>query len=257
VPAELITGAGRLARLADLPPPDHDPAEAREAADRILDRPEYRWAEGRSLIERIGDWLAEQVDRLLGPLGVAPGGVPVWVGWVVLAVLVAVVALLVFRSRSGWRRDRAPRSADDGRVVVALGDDAVDWAAEAARCEAEGRWREALRARYRVLVGALAERGVIGDLVGRTAGELVADVRVGSPATARAFAPATELFEEAWYGGAPVGPTDLDRFAAVADAAVRAASSRSPEGTLVSAGAGAGGRGTADPAGDPTGTGAP
>ncbi|HET6953324.1 MAG TPA: DUF4129 domain-containing protein, partial [Acidimicrobiales bacterium] len=57
-------------------------------------------------------------------------------------------------------------------------------------------------------------RGVIPDLVGRTAGELVTDVRAGAPAAAGAFAAATALFEASWYGHAPTGPAERDRFAA-------------------------------------------
>ena len=117
----------------------------------------------------------------------------------------------------------------EARVVVAAGDDAVDWAAEVDRCESLGLWRDALRARYRVLVGELARRGVIGDLVGRTAGELVAEVRVTSPGAAPAFAAATEVFEAAWYGGVPSGPVERDRFVRLADE-VRASAGRTSEG---------------------------
>ncbi len=216
-----------VGRRADLPPPDHDPAQAREAADQILARPEYQWSDDRSLVERIGEWVADQVGRLTAPFGVGAGGVPVWVGWLVLALLVAVVGLLIYRSRAGWRRDRAAAPSGGRRVLVSAGEGTVDWAAEVARCEAAGLWREALRARYRVLVGELARRRIIGDLVGRTAGELVAEVRVTSPAATPSFAAATDLFEAAWYGGVSVGPADRDRFAVLADQ-VRAAADRSP-----------------------------
>jgi hypothetical protein len=214
---------------ADLPPPDHDPAEAREAADQILSRPEYRWTDDRNLLERIGEWVADQLGRLSAPFGVGTGGVPVWVGWLVLIVLATLVGVLIYRSRAGWRRTRASGAAGGSRVVVSADEDAIDWAAEVVRCEAAGRWREALRARYRVLVGELARRGVIGDLVGRTAGELVGEVRQTSPAAAPSFAAATDAFEVAWYGGAEVGPDERDRFARLAGEA-RAAADRSPDG---------------------------
>lgn len=210
-------------RLSDLPPPRHDPAEAREAADRILSRPEYRWEDDRALLDRIGEWVADQVGRITAPFGLGGAGLPAWVGWLVLVALVAVVALLIHRRRGGWRRDRLRDAAGGGRVVVSAGEEAVDWVAEVERCEAEGRWREALRARYRVLVGELAARGVIGDLVGRTAGELLAEVRATAPVAATDFGAATALFEAAWYGGVEVGPADRDRFVRLADAARAAA----------------------------------
>lgn len=217
-------------RLLDLPPPEHTPEEARRAADEILSRPEYDWSSGddRPLLDRVAEplrrvaeWIADRLESLLSGLGVEVGGVPTWVGWVVLALLVAGVAWLVWRSRGTWRSPGVP---DDGadRVLVSVEDDVVDWESEAARCEAEGRWREALRARYRVLVGDLAEREVVGDLVGRTARELVDELRGAAPAAAPAFAAATDLFEDVWYGGAPAGPAERDRLVALADK-VRAA----------------------------------
>jgi hypothetical protein len=220
----------RWGPLTDLPPPQHTPGEARDAADDILDRPEYDWSDQRSLLERVRDWFGDRLDDLLGAVGISGGGVPAWLAWTVLVLIVLVVAYLVYRSRAGLRRDRVRVGDGAGSVVVAPGEEAVDWAAEAARCEAEGRWREALRARYRVLVGDLADRGVIGDLVGRTSGELSAEVGAGSPAAARAFGPATAMFEDAWYGAAPVGRDDLARFTGLAEAAVAAAGRSSKSG---------------------------
>jgi Domain of unknown function (DUF4129) len=233
VPADLIGAAARhlAVRLpvltGDLPPPDHEPGEARDAADRILSQGRYQWHDDRSLLERIGDWVAEQVGRLVAPFGIATGGVPTWVGWLVLVALAALVGALIYRARGGWRRDAVGRGSGDARIVVDPGDGTVDWAAEAARCESQGRWREALRARYRVLVGDLAGRRVIGDLVGRTAGELLADVRTAAPPAGPAFRRATDMFEATWYGGADVGPADLARFAEVAGEVLAAARARS------------------------------
>lgn len=216
-------------RLLDLPPPEHTPAEARRAADEILSRPEYQWSDDRTILERAAEWVTERLESLLSGLGLGVAGIPTWVGWVVLALLAALVAWLVWRNRSAWRR--SPRVSEDGagKVLVSVDDEAVDWEAEVARCEAEGRWRDAVRARYRVLVGDLAGRGVIGDLVGRTARELVDDVRAGAPQAAAAFAAATDLFEDVWYGGAPAGPAERDRLAALADEARAAVAGRRAE----------------------------
>ncbi|HEX8804489.1 MAG TPA: DUF4129 domain-containing protein, partial [Acidimicrobiales bacterium] len=186
--------------LPDLPPPEHDPAEVRRIADEILDQSRYDVR--TNPLQSAADWVAEQLARLVGPLGV--GSVPVWVGWVVLGLLVAAVAWVVVRAARTFTRDVRP-DRPTGTVVVDAGERAVDWAAEAARHEAAGRWHEALRCRYRVLVGELARRNVIPDLVGRTAGEYVADVRANRPAAAGPFAAATGLFETVWYGGAPAG----------------------------------------------------
>lgn len=255
---EIARALGALARWTsprpagwrgELPPPDHTPERAREVADDVLARREYQWRDDRSLFDRIGEWLSDQLEKLVSPFGLGAGGVPVWVGWLVLALLVALAGLLIYRARSGWRRDRrVPSGGDRDRIVVSAGDESIDWAAEVRRCEAAGLWRDALRARYRVLVGELARRELIGDLVGRTAGELVADVEAAAPGVAAPFRGATRLFEEAWYGGEPVGPAGRDRFAVLADA-VRAAADRAGDARrAATAGAGRSGAPPAVPA---------
>jgi hypothetical protein len=220
------SAAGTAGRWRDLPPPEHDPDEARRAADHILARPEYQWDDGsRDPISRLADWLAEQLNELLGATG-SQAVLPAWVGWLVLMLLVGLIVLVVYRNRHHLWRDRVTERAAD-HVVVDEGEADVDWAAEAERNEASGRWREGLRCRYRALIGALAERDVIADLVGRTAGEYARDVAARCPPASPAFAAATELFERACYGGADTGPAERDRFAAAA-ADVLAAVAASP-----------------------------
>jgi hypothetical protein len=210
----------------DLPEPTHDPERARQLADEILSRPEYQWSDDQTLFERIRDWIGDRLGGLGNSLAI--GGLPIWVGYVILGLLLAGLVYLLYRTRSAWLGAAGPgrRRGTEGRVVVSADEEAVDWPAEVERAEVEGRWRDALRARYRVLVGELAAAGVLGDLVGRTTGELVAEVRSAAPAAGIAFARATDLFEAAWYGGVPVGPADRDRFVPLADEA-RARATRS------------------------------
>ena len=217
-----LTRLAWLARWLDLPEPQHDPDEVRRRADEILSRQQYQWDdESRNPLERLADWIAEQLSKLTGSFG-GGGTLPTWVGWLVLGLLVLLIAFILFRLRGNLRRN--PRaSGTPGAVVVAEGEDRVDWAAEADRHEAAGRWREALRCRYRVLVGELSERGVIPDLVGRTAGEYVRDVGRTCPPASPAFRAATGLFEAAWYGGEDTGPAERDRFAQLAGEVLAAA----------------------------------
>ena len=98
------TLVARAGVLLDLPPPDHTPAEAREAADQVLQRSEYQWEQGESLLERVVEWIAERFADLLEPLGFGAGGLPVWIGWLVVVGLGALVGFLVFRARGGWSR---------------------------------------------------------------------------------------------------------------------------------------------------------
>jgi hypothetical protein len=234
MPADLVAaalGVGAGGAPAVLPPPDHTPGEARGAAARILARPEYRWASGESLHERVLGWVGDRFADLFGPLGFGSGGGPVVVGWLVLAGLCALVAYLVYRARGGWGRSvRRPAAAGGGRVALREGEAAVDWSSEAERAEREGRWRDALRARYRLLVGELARCGLVGDLTGRTTGELVADVRAAAPAAGPSFAAATDVFERTWYGGVAVGPVERDRLVALASEVLGAAGARAGAG---------------------------
>jgi hypothetical protein len=206
-------------RLADLPVPQHEPPEARRAADEVLSRPEYDWDEpSESPIESLARWIADRLDDVLpdGSFGVSGGSLPTWVGYAVLALLVLAVAFLLYRVRAGLRANRkAPRAVAD--VIIEAGEDRRDWASEALAFEEAGQWREGLRCRYRALVSELAARQVIPDLVGRTAGEFVGDVRRSRPAAGRPFRAATDLFEAAWYGGRDGGPEERDAFAALAD----------------------------------------
>jgi hypothetical protein len=200
--------------LDELPIPGHDPGSARDLADEILSRPEYREPEP-SLWERINEEIAELVGELLSLVGYGGGSVAPLVAWLVLAGLLAGLGALIWWAvRSGvWGEGRVRR--DQGDPVIVATDahrSARDWRSEAERHEAEGRWREGLLCRYRALVVELVEREVIPDQVGRTAGEYVRDVAEHHPAGSVPFTAATEQFEATWYGRAPTGPEERDRF---------------------------------------------
>jgi hypothetical protein len=212
--------------------PAHDPAQAREAADRILADDRYQWEdEGRSPLDDVARWLADRLDQILPDdlPGMSGGSLPTGVGYVVLGLLVALVLFLVWRARRGLAPRR--RGGDEADVVIDAGEEDHDWLADALAFEEAGNWRAGLRCRYRALVSELAAADVIPDLVGRTAGEFVADVRRTRPAAGRAFRAATDVFEAAWYGGRAGGTAERDEFEARA-AEVRAAVALGPSGPV-------------------------
>lgn len=191
-----------------LPPSQQDPAAVRELADRIL-------AEGRydrppkSIPDRVMEWIGDQLSRAFGSLVSSGGGtVLAWV--IVAAALAGVLYLLV---RHGRVSLSAVASPEEPEVMVELTRSAREWRTEAERLEAQGRWAEGLRSRYRGLVADLVRRGAIAEQAGRTAGEYVRDVADSLPEAASHLAAATELFEAAWYGGADTGPAEAARFA--------------------------------------------
>jgi hypothetical protein len=161
--------------------------------------------------------VSTEIGNLLGGLVHLGGGGTV-AGAVVaigVAALVVVMVWLIVRHWPGVpaRRGHRPVTIAAGRRARP----ADEWRAEAAAHEAAGRWREALRARYRALVADLAGRGVVDEIPGRTSGEYRRQVDVTVPAAAEPFDEATDLFEQTWYGTRPSGPHDQTRFDQLAD----------------------------------------
>jgi hypothetical protein len=200
-----------LARVAvDLPAPTADPARVRDLTKEILQRPEFR-PPRRSLLQAVWHWLATQLGKLLSQV-FGGSGAP-WAAVVVVVVVAAVVVGLVLmtarRRGRGGGRHRDP-------VVVFRGHGPArspgEWRADAAAHEAAGRWRDALRCRYRALVAELAGRGLVEEIPGRTTGEYRQDVNIVVPAAGPAFDGATDLFEQAWYGDGATGSDEQATF---------------------------------------------
>jgi len=155
-------------------------------------------------------------------------------------LLIAAVLLLVavIANRVGGRSSRAKHARDtaaddlpeddvEERVVaIDRSREPFDWRAEADEHRRAGRFREALRCRYRALVGDLARRGVIDEIPGRTTGEHRLQMHEVRPAVAPLFDEAAELFDGAWYGHYDVDEHDDDRFVVLAGQVMNAAEAR-------------------------------
>jgi hypothetical protein len=200
LPAQLLSVPG-----SDLPRPTTGGGAVRDAADRILARPEFD-EDQRSLLERARDWVFDRLDDLLGDLTGGGGGE--LLAWAVVVLLTVAAVVFAVRFTRGARRDPG---VTPGRPVVPRRT-AAEWRAEAESHEAAGRWRPALRCRYRALVADLAARGLVEEVPGRTTGEYRRQVDVALPDVAPAFEGATSLFEGAWYGGRDTGADDAARF---------------------------------------------
>ncbi|HEX4820190.1 MAG TPA: DUF4129 domain-containing protein [Acidimicrobiales bacterium] len=190
--------------------------EIRDRAHEILSRSEFGRHE--SLVQRVLDWVGEQLSRFTFGLGGGPGFLGDLIG---LLVLGGVIVLLVLLVRAFLRRNRAAREepADDLSIELEHGRAATDWRTDAERFEAAGQWREAMRARYRELVTALVEARVLADLPGRTTGEYLAEYAAARPAGRDAFEALTRLFEGVWYGGVTTGAQENEQFRRLANAA--------------------------------------
>jgi len=196
-----------------LPAPTVDPSRVRAATQQILNQPQFR-PPRRNVLQAAWHWLTTQLGKLLSSVfGGAGSFGSSWVTVIVVAVVAAAAIALVYvtvRHRRGGRSGRAA-----GPVVLrghGPSRSPADWRAEAAAHGAAGRWRDALRCRYRALVAELVGRGLVEEIAGRTSGEYRTDVNAVVPAAGPAFDGATDLFEQAWYGDRPIGPEDQDRF---------------------------------------------
>lgn len=196
----------------DLPVPQPNPAEISGRADDILSRAEFRQTE--SFLERASRWIDELLSDIVG--GLTGGGVGTLVSWLILVALVGALAWVVVRMSPVGALTRV---ADAEAVVATRGPSATEhrsaaeWRAEAERLATEGRYDEAIRARYRALLADLIQRGLVDDVAGRTAGEYRREVEtVAPPAAAASFGAATDVFQDVWYGPVRADRSELDRF---------------------------------------------
>lgn len=204
--------------LAELPTPDPPPGPVRDKADEILRDSQFHTGSSKSVMQRIVDWIADQITL---PFTAASGGNTV-VGFVILAAFLGLLVYVLSRLRFNL-----PKSASEIDVldvgVDAEEDRAADvWRSEAEAAEAAGEWKDALRARYRWLLGELFERQVLTNVPGRTPGEYRNDARHALSEAANDFASATDLFEAAWYGNETTGADENRRFRACAERVIAA-----------------------------------
>ncbi|MCY7299705.1 MAG: DUF4129 domain-containing protein [Ilumatobacteraceae bacterium] len=146
--------------------------------------------------------------------------------WVLLiAAVVGLVYMLVrwAATKSGRiaARKKSVVGDDEGDIVerdavaVDRSREPVNWRSEAEQHRLAGRYRDALRCRYRALVGDLARRGLIDEIPGRTTGEERAQLGLVTPAASAPFNCAADLFDGAWYGHEDVDAADDDHFQAL------------------------------------------
>ncbi len=203
----LFTGADPLE------PIDQDPDVVREEACRLVSRDQS---------------VCAPPDTTPPPKGSGASGVSLdWVGALLWLVLItAVLAMLAYlvrylMERSGRARARKKRAAgneddldqvEQAAVAIDRSREPTNWRAEADEHRRAGRYREAMRCRYRALVGDLARRGLIDEIPGRTTGEERSQLRRVQPDAGNPFTSAADLFDGAWYGHHAVDADDDDRF---------------------------------------------
>ncbi|WP_232246356.1 DUF4129 domain-containing protein [Kitasatospora mediocidica] len=167
---------------------------ARDAARNELLDPAYH-RHDPSLLQRVSDWLWDQLDRLLGSVGsAADSGGTGLVFFVVIAVLIGAALW--------WRLGRPGRAArTTAALFTADGPRTAAQHRAAARGHAEaGDWLQAVREQMRALIRALEERALLDARPGRTADEAAAEAGRFLPEHAAALHAAARCFDDVAFG---------------------------------------------------------
>ncbi|MGI8794416.1 MAG: DUF4129 domain-containing protein [Acidimicrobiales bacterium] len=204
-----FTAAAASVPPEQLPPPGPSAEEIRRTIEEVLSRPEFR--DETTLYERVVRWIQEQLLELIGLL--TGGGRAAFLAWAVLLLAGAAVVYMIVKVVGNTSGAGPGRGAAGGASisVSAQTRSSVAWEAEAGEHAAAGRWREAIRCRWRAMVARLAERGTVEEQADRTAGDYRRQVAGASPALSAAFDDATSVFERAWYGEAEVDADEHQR----------------------------------------------
>ena len=190
---------------------------AQEVAGRIkqiLARPEFGRSKPGSF-DRFRRWLSNWFYRLRSSH--VKGGSSIGAYVLFAIIVVGIVAIIVW-----WLRQAAREHSVEEAKATSRHKSAADWNAEAGAFVARGMYRDAVRCRYKGLVAMLAERHLLHEVPGRTAGELRGDVTRDLPSASIPFDAASTLFERAWYSSDDVSEADLAKFDELSNAVHRA-----------------------------------
>ena len=145
-PPEFEDAARRLQALLNaltVPADTTDPAQAKLRLDEVLAMPRYdALHRPPSLLDRLRQWVSDRISQLLNAMrhGAGPSSVPDYVLYAIGAIVVAVVAILIFRATRG-------RFSEGARSARSAGPRApADYFAEADRLAAAGDRVGAIRA---------------------------------------------------------------------------------------------------------------
>jgi hypothetical protein len=167
---------------------------AHDAAQHELSKPIYPKA---SLTDRLEDWLAELVYKLMVEASSVPGG---WFTLTVILLLVAIAAVVAVRV--AMRTIRTNRGRDT--ALFGVGElTSAEHRAAAEQAAAQGNWSAAIRHRLRAVARHLEETGVLNPVPGRTATELACDAAAAIPGLTGELRRAAEAFNDVTYGERP------------------------------------------------------
>lgn len=173
---------------------DPDSDQARAWLTEELANDEYH--DGRSVLERILRWLAEQLEQLQGSTLDGPGlGLPPVVVGLLAALLVAAILLLLTRIRAERRAVEEP-----GTLLGDLTLTAQQFRDRAAAALRDERWDDAVVHYTRAIARDAADRTLLDDAPSLTAHEVGSRLGVVFPAHGEAVRRSVDLFDAVMYG---------------------------------------------------------
>ncbi|NNE95023.1 MAG: DUF4129 domain-containing protein [Acidimicrobiales bacterium] len=186
------------------------PEDLRQRADEVLAQDKFA-PEEPGLLDRAWERVIELISDLLSVVADSTvfGGVAI--GWIILAAMVGLIVFFLYRYLPRYGSS-GRRSVEPTIVVERAHRSRDEWLAEARDAESAGRYREAVRARYRAMVAGLVDRGEIPEDPGATPNELRSAFG-GSERRTAPFGSATAAYSDVWYGGDRAERADSERFA--------------------------------------------
>jgi hypothetical protein len=190
--------------------------------DRLADTVQQGLRSVRNAIDRLVEWLREKLPNASGTgTATPPGSALHWSVYAIIAALLALVALIVWRLRRA--KTKPARTLAAGGAAVSLQDENLladrlpeeEWIALAESCAREADYRAALRALYLANLAWLGRHEWIAIHPGKTNREYELEVRRRArelPEARALFAVNVASFERAWYGKHSVTAEDTDAF---------------------------------------------
>jgi len=179
--------------------------EIRATTDEVFTSSDF--ARNKSLIRRALEWIGDHLQLPGG--GGPPGSGSVSIFTILLLVaFIAIVGWAAYFIVTRWVPRVTPDDSDDVEVELTEVRSTAEWRTTAEAHESAGEWKQAVRARFREIVGELIDRGVLDPAAGRTTGEFRSDMARTCPPALASFDRASELFELPWYANEPTGPVE-------------------------------------------------
>lgn len=198
--------------------------EARRRALEELQKAKYGgtppWLE--RLLDRIFDGLAQLLEfliRLQAGRMTQPGGGVNWGFLAVVLILLAVIALIIWRV--GLPRWRARRTDAELELDPTL--EALDYRQSAEASAAAGDWRGAVRDRYRAIIRELEVRTILQPRPSRTAWEAAGLASRLLPRVRDDLFAGADIFNQVMYGDKVSDPDRYQRMVQIDAVVVQAA----------------------------------